>query len=413
MSATAGGSVTCAAVEPADDDEADGFRAPLPPADRVWRHPAEIAAASRHDGARRRRRRRRGRALFFTASALSGAGLVLLALAAIGEFSDDDRTPVAAATSLPERGDALAPTTTATFDDDAVAEASIAAIARIRATGPDGVQRGSGVFLPDDGFVLAPATLVAGADEVVVSLDSGVELLATVRGADLDSDVAVIEVAGRNLPHAVLGSADDLVAGDRALLLDANRDGIRLTVSSVVATRRRVELQDRAMHGMVQIDVDDDTDRAGVVLGSDGRVVDIATAHTDRPGYVTTIDWAMRIAADLMADGEVHHAWLGIEGVDVRPDDADVYGSTDGARVVTVIDGGPAALASLEADDVIVGVDDLPVRSMSDLVLAVRPHHPGDRVRVRYLRDGEERTCEPVLGTADDRSTVALVASRG
>ncbi len=405
-------SVTCLAVALEEQDEGDdGFRAPLPPADRVWRHPAEIAAEATSADRALRRRRRRQRAVFFTASALTGAGVVVLALAAIGEFSDDDRSIVAVATSMPSTR-AVSPGIPGvpTFVDEEQAEATMAAVTRIRASGPDGGDA-TGVFLPEDGYLLTTATAVRDASTVTVWLDNGVEIEGVVLGRDERNDVAVVGVDGRRLPRAVLGSARTLRPGDPALLVDAShRDGAgaRLTVSSVVATDRRIDLDDHTMHGMVQIEqLDANAEMSGVLLASDGSVIGLMTG-VEHGGYVTTIDWAMRIAEDLMADGAVHHAWLGVEGTDLRPEDADHYEATRGALVVGV--GGPAAEAGLEPHDVIVAVDDEKVRSMSDLVVAVRPHRPGDRITLRYLRQGDERTCEAVLAQPDATPTTLVAA---
>jgi S1-C subfamily serine protease len=361
----------------------------------VWRHPAELAAEEQVQQRADAQRRRRERVILGVSAALTGAGLTLVALAAIGELSDGDRA-VAVATTV---ADGATPTTSA-FGNPATTDRTLGAVARVRARNGGRTQDATGLFLPRDGFVLTQAAPIDGASEVVVQLDNGVELPATVLGLDAANDVAVLRVAGQKLPSAVLGDADTVEAGDTAFVLrvgPGSRAGVELDIATVVATGRRVEMNGNLQHGLVQLQFEAGTAAQGIVLSSDGRVVGVAHGQVGALGYAETIDWIMRIADDLMDDGTMEHAWLGLEGADVRPDDSDRYGAMEGARVVSLGVDSPAAVAGLEIDDIIIGVDNVDVRSMSDLVVAVRLHRPGDEIELRYLRNGTEWRCRPSL----------------
>ena len=111
----------------------------------------------------------------------------------------------------------------------------------------------------------------------------------------------------------------------------------------------------------------------------------------------TPIEVALRVADDIIATGQAHHVWLGIEGGDVEADRAETLDIAGGAWVRTVVTASPAAGAGLAEDDVIVAIDETPVVSMSSLVVALRGHDPGETVKVHYLRDGKPGTADVTL----------------
>ena len=104
------------------------------------------------------------------------------------------------------------------------------------------------------------------------------------------------------------------------------------------------------------------------------------------------MDDAWPAAEALIADGEVHHAWLGIQGTDLDATQSSVLGITDpaGGIVLTgVVPSSPAETAGLTAGDVLLAVDGVRITSMSDLVMALRAHRPGDTTTVSVQRDGQ------------------------
>ncbi len=397
--------LACAAVALDEPDDAEEPGIPLPAADRVWRHPTEIAAEQHVAAAARRRRRRRERTLVGLSAAFTGAGAVLLVLAAIGEFSDTDHTPIdirAGAVEQPA-SEQLAPVTTAPpFADVDTAATTMGAVARVSARDGTDIHHSTGIFLPHDGYLLTTATAVRDAEATTVWLNNGVEIPAVVIGMDVLNDVAVLEVLGRSLPQAVLGSAAELRPGDRAVVVDVSRGltSVDVALSSVVATNRNMSVDDVSLYGLVQFDLLDGPYRPGIVLGADGELIGLVLGPESFAGYALPIEWAMRLAEDLIEHGSVHHAWLGVEGVDLRPDDADTFGTVRGARVMSVSEGSPADAAGLQVDDVVIGVEGRGIESMSDLVLAVRMLHPGDVLAIRYLRNGAERRCSVVLAAS-------------
>jgi S1-C subfamily serine protease len=106
---------------------------------------------------------------------------------------------------------------------------------------------------------------------------------------------------------------------------------------------------------------------------------------------------ALATASDIIATGHARHVWLGVEGTDLDADGATHLHVAGGASVTKVADNSPASAAGLKDGDVITGVGGAPVTSMSDLVVGLRSHDPGESVDVEYWRDGERQHCTATL----------------
>jgi putative serine protease PepD len=106
-------------------------------------------------------------------------------------------------------------------------------------------------------------------------------------------------------------------------------------------------------------------------------------------GFAIPIDSAKDVAAQLVEDGKVTHAYLG-----VRIADAD---TGNGALVGGVVDGAPAAQAGLAEGDVITKVGDTNITNATDLTAAIRTYKPGDKVTITYTRNGDSHTADVTL----------------
>ena len=125
-------------------------------------------------------------------------------------------------------------------------------------------------------------------------------------------------------------------------------------------------------------------------------------------GFAIPVDYAQRVAQDLIDHGKATHAML---GVSVTPEPAEVQGGSenartvfsDGARVQQVVGESAADAAGLKEGDVITAVGDRAVIDSESLTAVVREHRVGDSVDVTYLRDGAEQKAE-VTFTEDTQS---------
>lgn len=386
---------------PDDDAEDDGpdLGPPLPPDDRLWRHPSELGPHGTGHGpapvAPLPRRRSPTWPVILVAG-LAGAALSTGVIAVTGALSPRvveravvEKVAVTPVVSSPmvrgERGVV------------AVAERLSPAIVRLDVDGPSGPATGSGVLYRDDGLLLTSAHVIDGATTVEVVLTDGRRFDGRIVGTDALTDVGLVDIDGDHLPIAVLGTAEGLEVGAPTIAIGSPlglEGGPSITTGVISGVQRRVESPSgEPLHGMIQTDAPiAPGSSGGALVDASGAVIGITTAVADEPGgrfgFATPIDLARRVADQLLASGQMVHGWLGVVGTDLSARQAEAMGVPGGALVRSVEAGSPAATAGLTAGDVITEVDGRSVSSISRLVVALRELGPGEPVVISYWRDG-------------------------
>ena len=262
---------------------------------------------------------------------------------------------------------------------------------------------GSGVVITPDGFILTSAHVVAGAGtRVRASFIDGSDIQATVVGTDPLSDLAVLRAESARLEPAELGDAAGLRVGQLVVAI-GNPHGYAGSVTAGVVSALGRSLPARAGGATRIIDDVIQTDAAlnpgnsgGALVDGSGRVVGINTAVAGVglglavPVNATT----RRVVAALMRDGRVRRAWIGIAGGarPLPPRVAATLGRDRAIEVVEVVDGSPAAAAGLRPEDLVVGVDGLPVRGVDDLQRLMTEERIGVRCSLEIVREGRPRT---------------------
>src|SRR4051812_14932065 len=262
---------------------------------------------------------------------------------------------------------------------------------------------GSGVVITPDGFLLTCAHVVAGGrSRARASFTDGSDVEVAVIGADPLSDLAVLRADSARLPAAELGDAAALRVGQLVVAI-GNPHGYEGSVTAGVVSALGRSLPARSGGATRIIDDVIQTDAAlnpgnsgGALVDGHGRVVGINTAVAGVglglavPVNATT----RRIVSALMRDGRVRRAWIGIAGGarPLPPRVASSVGRDSAIEVVEVIDGSPAARAGLRAEDLIVGVDGLPVRGVDDLQRLMTGERIGVACELEVVREGEART---------------------
>jgi len=266
---------------------------------------------------------------------------------------------------------------------------------------------GSGVILTDDGYILTNNHVVAGADELKVSLagKSSKEYTAKVIGADPSSDVALIKIEASGLPHATFGDSSKSRVGDVVLAVGAPM-GLKGSVSQgIVSALGRSDMGIYANKTSAGYEDFIQTDAAinpgnsgGPLVDAQGRVIGINSVIETRTGMFAGIGLAIPInmalnnVTDLLDHGTVHRGFLGVEMGPVEPSMADFLGLTDGGgvTVIGVMDNSPASKAGFEGGDVIVSADGEKVSETSKLRLMISSKHPGTEVKFGVVRFNEK-----------------------
>ncbi len=274
---------------------------------------------------------------------------------------------------------------------------------------------GSGVVVTPDGYILTNNHVVAGADEVKVSLADDREFKATVIGADPKTDIAVLKIETANLPCVTLADSDKLRVGDVVFAI-GNPLNVGQTVTMGIISalgRRDLHLLDdvAGYENFIQTDAAINMGNSGgALVDAKGRLVGIncaiisTTSGNMGIGLAVPVNLAANIMQSLIATGTVARGYLGVEANQTTPDLAAALGVKDvkGMVIANLAADGPAAKAGLKREDIITAINDKPVASWQDLRLIVAESLPGTKVRVNYLRAGKPAEVEVTLGTLPD-----------
>lgn len=265
---------------------------------------------------------------------------------------------------------------------------------------------GSGVFIMD-GVLLTNAHVVGQEREVRVGLVDGRKVRGQVLGRDPSVDVAVVRVDGIKTPTAQLADSDKLQVGQTAIAI-GNPLGLDRTVTTGVVSATNRSPRNIGLDSLIQTDAAiNPGNSGGPLLDSKGHVIGINTAIFSAPGgglgFAIPINVAKDVAEQILKNGRVRRALLGVALGDVTPEIAarlDLPVS-EGAVILNVAENSPAAKAGLRAGDIIVRADDATVRSGGDLRRAIRAKAPGQTIALTVKRGNSDKQVSARLETVE------------
>jgi S1-C subfamily serine protease len=267
---------------------------------------------------------------------------------------------------------------------------------------------GSGVLFTPDGFLLTNHHVVQGADRVRVRLGDGQEVAGRVVGADPWTDLAIVQAESGSLPHADLGDSAALRVGQLVVAI-GSPFGFESTVTAGVVSALGRTLRSITGHlvdNVIQTDAAlNPGNSGGPLVDSRGRVIGINTAiiaPAQGICFAIPINMAKHILPQLMQHGKVVRGYLGLHArnVPLAPQLVRRYDlpAASGVEVLAVEEGGPAAEAGLEEDDILVALEDQPTTTVDDLHKLLTKLPVGQPATVRLLR-GERRLERLVVPT--------------
>jgi S1-C subfamily serine protease len=277
-----------------------------------------------------------------------------------------------------------------------VATSLLPSVAALAVRTPRGTGAGSAVTFTDDGFLLTNAHVVAGANGGTATFADGNETTFDVIGADPLSDLAVVRVHHPGAPAAPLGNADRLRIGQLVVAV-GNPMGLAGSVTAGVVSGlgRSLPARDgrrvRIIDNVIQTDAALNPGNSGGALAdSTGTVVGINTAVAGYGlGLAVPINAPTRyIIGELVGNGRVRRAWLGVAGVPapLPPQLADRLGQKLGLRVVEVVPGSPAGTAGIYLGDILVSAAGQPIQSVQALQRLMLGPLIGTDVPITVLR---------------------------
>ena len=272
----------------------------------------------------------------------------------------------------------------------------------------ESVSFGSGFILKNN-YILTNFHVVEDATEVVVSLSDRREFKAEVVGVDPLSDLAVLEVEGKDLPAVNVGNSDKLNVGDWVIAIGSPFSFDFSVTAGIVSAKGR-SIQNNNIGNYVpflQTDVAINTGNSGGPLFNlDWDVVGINSQIYSRSGgyqglaFAIPINVALDVADQIINNGEVSRGYLGVRMSEVDSDLADALGMNKpyGALINDVEEGESADNAGLVPGDVIIEFDSKEIKFSSDLPHVVGQIKPDSRAKAKVIRDGKEITLDFVLG---------------
>ena len=270
---------------------------------------------------------------------------------------------------------------------------------------------GSGIIIDEgSGTILTNNHIVAGAQRVAVTLNSGKRFAGTIVGADRVTDIAVVRVEAEGLKSAELGDSDKLKVGQLVIAI-GNPFGFLLggptvTTGVISALNRHIRAEDRVFENLIQTDAPiNPGNSGGALLDEDAKVIGINTAmipFAQGIGFAIPINVAKQAAEDLVTYGKIARPWMGIVGVSITEEIARYYNlPPKGILVMRIASYGPADQAGVIVGDVIVDIDDVAINDMEDLQKDLRQKRVGDTIKVIILRGRQRLQTQIVLGEAE------------
>jgi len=264
---------------------------------------------------------------------------------------------------------------------------------------------GSGFIINKEGDIITNAHVVSGADKVTVILKDGRQIEGKVLGSDELTDIAVVQVKPDNLPTVSIGSSANLQPGDWAIAI-GNPLGLDNTVTAGIISaigRNSGQIGVDKRVSFIQTDAAiNPGNSGGPLLNQNGEVIGVNTAIIQGAqglGFAIPIETAQRIAKQLIANGKVSRAYLGIQMVTVDPNvkrqvnqdtEFGIQISEDkGVLITRVVDDSPAAKAGARRGDVIVKFNDKEILTADQVTQLVEDRAVGDKIRMEVKRAGQ------------------------
>jgi S1-C subfamily serine protease len=293
-----------------------------------------------------------------------------------------------------------------------------------------GTATGSGIVIDAKGHILTNNHVIEGASKIEVKLgESEHEYTAEVVGTDPGSDLALLKVEAPDgeIHPLTLGDSAKMEVGDPVVAI-GNPFGLDRTVTSgiVSALQRQIQAPNGfSIDNVIQTDAAiNPGNSGGPLINSAGEVIGINSQIETGGGndgnvgigFAIPINTAKEVIHELETKGKVERAYLGISGGPITPEFAQAFNLPvkQGVLLQSVEPGGPSAKAGLQGGttpvtiegaevilggDIIVEAEGKKITEMEQIVELVNSKKPGDKVTLKYLRDGKEKTATVTLGT--------------
>lgn len=281
---------------------------------------------------------------------------------------------------------------------------------------------GSGVIIDKDGYIVTNNHVVQDADSIQVILNDKRRYKARIIGTDPSADLAVIKIEASDLPIVEFGDSDNSKIGQWVLAV-GNPFNLTSTVTAgiISAKARNLNILGNKMNSnplksFIQTDAAvNPGNSGGALVDLDGKLVGINTAIASNTGSYAGYSFAIpsnivrKITSDIIKYGITQIAYLGVSTAEIDSRLAETKGikNLNGVYIVSILDIGSAKEAGLKEGDIIIQISGKDINYNSELNEVLAQSSPGDKIMVKYEREG--KIYEKELTLLNERGNTSIV----
>jgi serine protease Do len=267
---------------------------------------------------------------------------------------------------------------------------------------------GSGVIVSPEGYILTNNHVIDSATDIRVTTYDKHEYKARLIGSDPRTDIAVLKIDAKDLPYITIGDSTKIQVGDYALAI-GDPFGVGETVTmGIVSATGRTNLGIEDYEDFIQTDAPINPGNSGGALVNDrGELIGINTAILSHGsggnqgvGFAVPVNLARNVMDQILKNGKVTRAYLGVSIQDVTPVMAKAFGESEpnGALVGDVSAGSPAQAAGVQKGDIITEVNGKPIADSNQLRMMISMMAPDATANLKIWRNGGAHEMTVKLG---------------
>lgn len=278
---------------------------------------------------------------------------------------------------------------------------------------------GTGFIFSSEGYIMTCQHIIDSMNSVKVTLEDGSEVDAEIMGADKTMDIAVLKIKADDLKPLKIGDSDSIRVGDFVIAIGdpTGRELSGTTTYGIVSAVSRTVNIDGSSNVYVQTDAAiNPGSSGGVLLNMQGEVIGLTSAKTvtasydefgnaisaEGLGFATPINQAMLTSIELINQGYIRRAGIGISVITMNEENAKDYEVPAGVVVYSVTKDGPGEKAGLQVNDILLTCNGEKLSDQEEFVAFVKSCKVGEELHVTFWRYGTEKETTVILGDLNE-----------